>query len=142
MPFTTDFLNENIFFLATSTNNTPKLRPFGAVMEYNEKLYFSTANFKDVYQQLKDNSAIEIVSLKNNSRKWLRISGKAVEDNDITVKKAMLKVFPDLTKRFEIADKSEFAIFSIEEAKITLYKEVVQQSFYNNFHNKKPSRAF
>lgn len=49
-----DLLKEyGVFYVATVNNGLPAVRPFGAVMEYNGELYLATANFKDVYKQLK-----------------------------------------------------------------------------------------
>lgn len=65
MSKTYEFLKEcKVFFLASIKNDVPAIRPFGAVMEYNNELYFSTASTKEVYRQLCDNPAIQIVALK------------------------------------------------------------------------------
>jgi len=50
MSKTYEFLKEcGTFFLATIDKNVPALRPFGAVMEFEKELYFSTAKTKAVY---------------------------------------------------------------------------------------------
>jgi uncharacterized pyridoxamine 5'-phosphate oxidase family protein len=48
------FLEDNpVFYIATVDGDTPKVRPFGFVMEYDGKLCFCTSNQKNVYRQLK-----------------------------------------------------------------------------------------
>ena len=48
------------FYLATDENGQPHVRPFGAVCEFEGKLYIVTNNQKKVYQQMKANGKVEI----------------------------------------------------------------------------------
>lgn len=42
-----EFLKEcGVFFISTINNEKPEVRPFGAIMEYDDQLYFSTSNSK------------------------------------------------------------------------------------------------
>ena len=41
------------FYLATVEGDQPHVRPFGAVCEFEGKLYIVTNNKKDVYNQMK-----------------------------------------------------------------------------------------
>ena len=43
------------FYLATVEGDQPHVRPFGAVCEFEGKLYIVTNNKKDVYNQMKAN---------------------------------------------------------------------------------------
>jgi len=36
------------FYIATTEGDKPKVRPFGFIMEFEDKLYFGTSNQKDV----------------------------------------------------------------------------------------------
>ena len=40
------------FYLATVDGDQPRVRPFGAVAEFEDKLYIITNNEKEVYKQL------------------------------------------------------------------------------------------
>jgi len=42
------------FYLATIDGAKPQVRPFGAVCEYEDKLYILTENKKNVYRQMKE----------------------------------------------------------------------------------------
>lgn len=114
MSKTYDILIDNgVFFIATIDKNKPALRPFGAIMEYNNELYFSTSTSKKVYDQIKSSSSIEIVSLKTGSRDWLRVSGDAIEIYDISLKQIMLDRCPVLNNRFTSNSCPNFALFKI-----------------------------
>lgn len=124
MSTTFDFLKEcGVFFATTINGNAPAARPFGAVMEYNGELHFSTANTKDVYIQLTKNPQIQIVALKAGTREWIRISGKAHEVLDLDVKQAMLDACPVLLKRFESKESSNFALFKIVDVTSFLFTD-------------------
>ncbi len=73
-----EFIKEcGAFFVLTINNDFPAGRPFGAIMEYEDKLYIAIANTKAVYNQLKDNSNMQILALKSGTRSWVRVSGVA-----------------------------------------------------------------
>ena len=116
MSVTYEFLKDcGVFFLASIENDKPALRPFGAIMEFEDELYFSTGNTKEVYAQLIANLNIQIAALKNGTRDWVRISGKAVEVKELSLKQRMLEQCPALLKRFKGGDDEYFAMFKISE---------------------------
>ena len=52
-----EFLKEcGYFYVLTFNEDFPAGRPFGAVMEYNNKLYISTNNENQAHKQLRKNS--------------------------------------------------------------------------------------
>ena len=109
------FLSENpTFYLATVEGNIPKVRPFGFVMNYQNKLYFCTSNQKDVYKQLNANPHFE-VSTVSKTNEWLRLSGKAVFDTNQATQQAALDAAPFLSRMYQVND-SKFELFYIEDA--------------------------
>jgi len=115
MSKTYEFLIEcGTFFVATTNDEMPSVRPFGGVMEYEGELYISTAKYKNVYAEMSKNSSIQIVAHKAGTRDWIRINGKAVETHDLNIKQAMLDACPVLTKRFS-KDSEDYALFKISE---------------------------
>ena len=76
-----EFLTTNpTFYLATiDEDNQARVRPFGAVMKFEDKLYFATNNTKSVFKQLVANPKIEISTTSKNGE-WIRLSGNAVVD--------------------------------------------------------------
>lgn len=114
MSITFEFLKEcGVFILSTINEEAPAARPFGAVMEHNGELYFSTTNMKDVYFQLIKNPQIQIVAMKSGTREWIRILGQAHEVLDLNSKQMMLDVCPVLMKRFDSKESDNFALFKI-----------------------------
>ena len=117
-----DFLKESgIFYVLTINGDFPAGRPFGAVMEYNDDLYISTADTKELYKQLIENSNIQIISLKPNTREWIRINGISEECEDIEIKKKMLEECPVLSKHFKAPDTPHYAVFQIKILSAQLY---------------------
>lgn len=115
-----EFLNDTkIFYLATIDGDKPRVRPFGAVMEKDGKIYFCTNNQKDVYRQMQKNPNIEISATKENGD-WLRLSGKAVFDSSKDTKQAMLDECPVLKTMYS-ADDGKFEIFYITNASATVF---------------------
>ena len=117
-----DFLRENgVFYVLTLNGDFPAGRPFGAVMEYNDDLYISTSDTKEVYQQIKVHANIQIISLKPSTREWMRLNGVATECNDIAIKKKMLEECPMLTKHFSSFDSPHYVVFKIKVMESRFY---------------------
>ena len=115
-----EFLNDTkIFYLATIDGDKPRVRPFGAVMEKDGKIYFCTNNQKDVYRQMQKNPNIEISATKENGD-WLRLSGEAVFDSSKDTKQTMLDECPVLKTMYS-ADDGKFEIFYITNASATVF---------------------
>lgn len=84
------------FFLATSVDNQPGLRPFGMIYSDDETLYISTDKRKKVYSELEKNPKIAIASYNPNTRKWIRISGRVETENSAALREEMLEAYPNL----------------------------------------------
>ena len=73
-----DHLPVKTFYLATVEGDQPHVRPFGAVCEFEGKLYIVTNNKKDVYNQMKVNGKVEMCGM--NKGTWIRVKGAVKED--------------------------------------------------------------
>lgn len=74
-----DFLNDcGVFYYATVSDEGARVRPFGFVMLFENKLYFGMGNHKESYRQTVANPNIEICACKGDT--WMRIRGRAVFD--------------------------------------------------------------
>ena len=109
------------FYVLTINNDFPAGRPFGAVMEYNNKLYISTNNGNQAHKQLRENGNIQILSKKEGTREWIRITGKAVECNDTKMKQKMLDECPVLTKHFSSAEIEYYLLFEIDVLEVEFH---------------------
>ncbi|WP_054739318.1 pyridoxamine 5'-phosphate oxidase family protein [Cellulosilyticum ruminicola] len=115
-----EYLKEvGTFFLATTeSNGQPRLRPFGAVAEFENKLYIVTNNQKEVYKQLLANPKAEICAMKNNT--WIRVCGQLKEDLRREAREAMMNANEFLSSMYNV-DDNLMAVFYFETATAITY---------------------
>ena len=101
------------FFLATSVDNQPKLRPFGMIHSNNGKIFIVTDKRKRVYSELINNSQIEIAAYNLHTLKWIRISGKADIESSIFIKEDMMNAYPALKQKYQNETEMFLAIFKL-----------------------------
>ena len=111
-----DFLNKaGIFYLATVDGKQPKLRPLGAHIEMDGKVYFGVGDFKDVYKQMLENPLVEIAAALPDGH-WLRYTGKAVFETDTKYAEAMLDGAPHLRSIYNDETGNKMMCFHLEDA--------------------------
>lgn len=81
------FLQENpVQYLATiGRDGKAKCRPFMFAGEMDGKLWFCTNSTKDVYKDMQEHPYVEL-SVSSPSYAWIRLSGKAVFENNMAAK--------------------------------------------------------
>ncbi len=90
------FLEENApFFFATTDGTQAYVRPFGLVLEYEGRLYFSMGTYKESYRQLVANPRFEVCAA-DDSGHWIRIRGKGVIDADPALETLAFEKSPEL----------------------------------------------
>ncbi|WP_432403298.1 pyridoxamine 5'-phosphate oxidase family protein [Wukongibacter sp. M2B1] len=116
-----NFLNQNpIQYLATTDKDgNPKVRPFQFMLERDGKLFFGTANNKKVYDEIKNNSNIELCACSPNYA-WIRLSGKVVFSNNMDIKTAIIEHSPLVKSIYKTPDNPIFEIFYLEDAKAVI----------------------
>lgn len=113
------FLREaNTYYLATIEGDQPRVRPFGTVDIFQNRLYIQTGKSKAVSEQMQINSNIEICAFMNNE--WLRIEAKAVRDENQEAKQHMLDSYPSLQKMYSATDDNTEVLY-LDHAKATFY---------------------
>ena len=104
------FLKEcGVYYLATVDNNKPKVRPFGTVELFENKLYIQTGKKKDVYKQIENNPFVEICAFKDG--RWIRVSGKLITDDRFEAKKHMLDAYPMLRNMYNENDGNTVVLY-------------------------------
>ena len=88
------------FFLATSVNNQPRLRPFGIIHSNDEAMFIATDKRKKVYSDLQENPKMEIASYNPNTHKWIRITGRAEEENSNRIREEMMNIYSNLRRAY------------------------------------------
>ena len=109
------------FFSATSFNNQPKLRPFGMIYSNKKALYIATDKRKNVYSDLVGNPQIEMASYNVNTRKWIRVNGKAEVENSIMIRDEMINKYPLLKQKFFDETEMFLVIFRLLIHEISIY---------------------
>jgi len=108
------FKNAHVFYLATSENGQPHVRPFGAVDLYEGKLYIQTGLVKDCAKQMIANPKVEICSFDGNA--WLRLTADAYHDPDVAAETHMLEANPGLKRRYAVGD-GNMCVFRLDNIK-------------------------
>lgn len=107
------------FYLATSEDGQAHVRPFGAVCEYEEKLYFVTNNQKKVYQQMKKNGKVEICGMQKGT--WIRVEGEVKEDIRREARVAMMDDNKAALSSMYTVDDNLMTVFCFEHGVATIY---------------------
>lgn len=110
------FLTENpVQYLATiGRDGKAKCRPFMFAGEQEGKLWFCTNNQKDVYKDMQQNPYVE-VSVSSPTFAWIRLSGRAVFQNNRAVKEMCMQN-PIVKGQYGQADNPIFEVFYLEGA--------------------------
>lgn len=87
------------FFLATSVEGRPRLRPFGMLYANDKNLFIVTDKRKKVYAELTENPRIEAASYNPGTRRWIRISGSVEEETSNAVWEDIVMVYPALKQK-------------------------------------------
>ena len=114
-----DFLKKcQTYYLATVEKDQPRVRPFGTIDLFEDKLYIQTGKIKNVSKQMTQNPKIEICAFDGNT--WVRIEATAVNDDRIEAKKHMLDNYPTLQKMYQAEDNNTQVLY-LKDATATFY---------------------
>ena len=100
-----EFLKKcGIYFIATVDGKQPRVRPFGALALYEDRIYIQTGKQKPVARQLQANPKCELCAFDAASGSWIRIAAEAVLDERIEAQQFMLDQNPMLKDRYAAGD--------------------------------------
>ena len=112
-----DFLKKcNTYYLATTDGDQPRVRLFGTIDLFEDKLYIQTGKVKDVSKQILKNPKIEICAF--DGQKWLRVQAIAVEDDRVEARQHMLDGYPELQNMYSATDDNT-QVFYLKDATAT-----------------------
>ena len=113
-----DFLKKcGVFYIATIDGDKPRVRPFGALNIFEDKLYIQTGKAKNVSKQMASNPKVEISSFIDG--KWIRLEGEVVEDPRREAKVSMLEANPELKAMYS-ADDDNTEVLYLTNAKASI----------------------
>jgi len=114
-----DFLKKcETYYLATVENDQPRVRPFGTIDLFEDKLYIQTGKVKNVSKQMAKNPKVEICAFDGSS--WIRIEATVVNDDRIEAKQHMLDNYPSLRQMYK-ADDNNTQVLYLKDATATFY---------------------
>ncbi len=116
-----EFLNSNpVGCLGTVDNGKPRVRPFQFMFEQEGKLYFCTANTKDVYRQLQKNPFVEFSSTSKDFV-TVRVSGEVKFGKDLEIKRRIIDSNDLVKSIYQTPDNPAFEIFYLEKGKVIMF---------------------
>ena len=105
-----DFLkNAGTYFLATEDGDQARVRPFGTIDVFEDKLYIQTGKSKDVYKQIVANPKIELSACSGLA--WVRVTATLVPDDRVEPKKHMLDNYPSLRGMYDENDDETIVLY-------------------------------
>ena len=90
------------YYLATMDGDQPRVRPFGTIDLFEDRLYIQTGKRKPVADQLKANPRIEISAMLNG--RWIHLEAEAILDERIEAQAHMLDNYPSLKAMYAPGD--------------------------------------
>lgn len=122
-----EFIKEcGVYYLATVDNDQARVRPFGTIDLFEDKLYIQTGKVKEVSKQIQKNAKVELCCFKDG--KWLRLAGELVRDDRKEAKKHMLDNYPDLRRMYsEDDDNTEVLYFKNAVATFSSFGEAPKE---------------
>lgn len=101
------------YYLATVEGDQPRVRPFGTVDLFEDKIYIQTGLVKPVAKQMAANPKVEISGMAGG--KWIRLAAEAVLDERIEAQEHMLEAYPNLRGMYQPGDGNT-AVYYLKNA--------------------------
>ena len=101
------------YYLATVEGDQPRVRPFGTVDLFEDKIYIQTGLIKPVAKQMAANPKVEISAMAGG--KWIRLAAEAVLDDRIEAQEHMLDAYPHLRGMYQPGDGNT-AVYYLKNA--------------------------
>ena len=105
------------YYLATVDGDQPRVRPFGTINIFEDKLYIQTGRSKACFKQM-NGKKVEICAFDKGS--WLRLSGTLVLDDRRCAEEDMLDHYEELKGMYKAGDGNT-AVLYFKDAEATFY---------------------
>ena len=105
------------YYLATVDGDQPRVRPFGTIHIFEDKLYIQTGKVKPISKQVHANPKAELCAMKDGE--WIRIAGELIEDDRMEARQSMLDAYPSLQAMYK-ADDGNTEVFYFQNATATI----------------------
>ena len=105
------------YYIATVDGNKARVRPFGTIELFEDKLYIQTGKSKVFAKQVAANPSTEICGVLEG--KWIRVEATLVLDDNEKAQQHMLDAYPSLKGRYAIGD-GNIALYYLKDATATI----------------------
>ena len=97
------------YYLATIEGDQPRVRPFGTIDMFEDKLYIQTGKVKEVSKQIQANPKVELCAFGEGT--WVRLAGTLVRDDRVEAKQHMLDAYPNLQTMYSATDDNTEVLY-------------------------------
>ena len=105
-----DFLKKcGTYYIATIDGDQARVRPFGTIDLFEDKLYIQTGKSKACFQQMVANPKVEICAF--DAGQWLRVAATLVPDERVEPQEHMLDNYPGLKGRYAPNDGNNVVLY-------------------------------
>ena len=101
--------NCGTYYLATMDGDQPRVRPFGTIDIFEDKLYIQTGKVKEVSKQIQKNPKVELCAFGEGT--WVRLAGTLVRDDRVEAKQHMLDAYPNLQAMYSSTDDNTEVLY-------------------------------
>ncbi|MBO5241043.1 MAG: pyridoxamine 5'-phosphate oxidase family protein [Lachnospiraceae bacterium] len=109
--------NAQTYYLATVEGDQPRVRPFGTVDLFEDKIYIQTGLVKEVAKQMNANPKVEISAMYEG--RWIRVAAEVVPDERIEAQTHMLEAYPNLQAMYKPGDGNT-VVYYLKDATATI----------------------
>ena len=106
------------YYLATLDGDQPRVRSFGTIHIFEDKLYIQTGKGKNVAKQINAHPKVEICAMKGDE--WIRVAGTLVPDDRIEAQESMLDEYPSLRAMYTTGPNGNTAVYYFKDATATI----------------------
>lgn len=106
------------YYLATLDGDQPRVRPFGTIHIFEDKLYIQTGKGKNVAKQINAHPKVEICAMKGDE--WIRVAGTLVPDDRIEAQESTLGEYPSLRAMYTTGPNGNTAVYYFKDATATI----------------------
>ncbi len=107
------------YYLATMEDSHPRVRPFGTIHIFEDKLYIQTGKGKAVAAQIQANPQAELCAMLDG--RWIRLTGTLVEDPRTEAPESMLNAYPSLRHMYTTGSEGNTLVYYFQDAEATIF---------------------
>jgi uncharacterized pyridoxamine 5'-phosphate oxidase family protein len=97
------------YYIATVDGDQPRVRAFGTIDLFENRLYIQTGKSKEISRQIAANPKVEICAF--DGEQWLRVDATLVDDPRIEPQQHLLDAYPELGGAYKAGDGNNQVLY-------------------------------